>query len=362
MPGTPPTRFVYLGPEGTFAEQALRTVPAAERGTRTPARSVGEALESVRAGEADAALVPLENSIGGAVGVTLDELAEGEPLVITREVILPVEFVLGARPGTSPEAIRSVAAHPQASTQCRGWLRAHLPDAVVVDVLSNGAAAAGAATGEYDAAICAPIGAARHRLAVLADKIADHPDAVTRFVMLSRPGPPSPPTGDDVTSLAVYIAHDRVGALLSVLMELGRTRVNLDLGIRVPLVRRRRWARYVLLSSTATDNDGQNQRSGGVCRAARVLRGSSLPRLVPPAKKGAAGRRPTGARAGRPVGRRLRRRGGLAKTEKRSGELRWAGRPRVGAPSPGQPAGRWRRVSSAGCRAGRPAAPGRRCP
>ncbi|MFF3853438.1 prephenate dehydratase [Micromonospora sp. NPDC002575] len=227
MPGTPPTRFVYLGPEGTFAEQALRTVPAAERGTCTPARSVGEALESVRAGEADAALVPLENSIGGAVGVTLDELAEGDPLVITREVILPVEFVLGTRPGASPEAIRSVAAHPQASTQCRGWLRAHLPDAVVVDVLSNGAAAAGAATGEYDAAICAPIGAARHRLAVLADKIADHPDAVTRFALLSRPGPPSPPTGDDLTSLAVYIAHDRVGALLSVLMELAVRGVNL---------------------------------------------------------------------------------------------------------------------------------------
>ncbi|WBB65846.1 prephenate dehydratase [Micromonospora sp. WMMD812] len=227
MPGTPPTRFVYLGPEGTFAEQALRTVSAAERGSRTPARSVGEALESVRSGDADAALVPLENSIGGAVGVTLDELAEGEPLVITREVILPVEFVLGARPGTELAAIRTVAAHPQASTQCRNWLRAHLPDAVVVDVLSNGAAAAGAAAGEYDSAICAPIGAARHRLAVLADKIADHPDAVTRFALVSRPGPPPPPTGDDVTSLAVYIAHDRVGALLSVLMELAVRGVNL---------------------------------------------------------------------------------------------------------------------------------------
>ncbi|WBB48366.1 prephenate dehydratase [Verrucosispora sp. WMMA2044] len=227
MPGTPPTRFVYLGPEGTFAEQALRTVPAAERGSRTSARSVGEALEAVRAAEADAALVPLENSIGGAVGVTLDELAEGEPLVITREVILPVEFVLGARAGTPLPSVRSVAAHPQASTQCRGWLRTHLPDAVVVDVLSNGAAAAGAANGDFDAAICAPIGATRHRLAVLADKIADHPDAVTRFALVSRPGPPPPPTGDDVTSLAVYIAHDRVGALLSVLMELAVRGVNL---------------------------------------------------------------------------------------------------------------------------------------
>ncbi|MER7333413.1 MULTISPECIES: prephenate dehydratase [unclassified Micromonospora] len=228
MPGTPPTRFVFLGPEGTFAEQALNTIPAAERGSRAPARSVPEALESVRAGEADAALVPLENSIGGAVGVTLDELAEGEPLVITREVILPVDFVLAARPGTTLAGVRSVAAHPQASTQCRGWLRAHLPDAVVVDVLSNGAAAAGAATGEYAAAICAPIGAARHRLDVLADKIADHPDAVTRFALVSRPGPPPPPTGDDVTSLAVYIAHDRVGALLAVLMELAVRGVNMS--------------------------------------------------------------------------------------------------------------------------------------
>ena len=83
------------------------------------------------------------------------------------------------------------------------------------------------APGEYDAAICAPIGAARHRLTVLADKIADHPDAVTRFALVSRPGPPPPPTGDDLTSLAVYIAHDRVGALLSVLMELAVRGVNL---------------------------------------------------------------------------------------------------------------------------------------
>ncbi|MGC4744861.1 prephenate dehydratase [Micromonospora sp. DT201] len=227
MPGTPPTRFVYLGPEGTFAEQALRSVPAAERGTCTPARSVGEALDSVRAGDADAALVPLENSIGGAVGVTLDEMAEGDPLVITREVILPVDFVLGARHDIPLTSIRTVGAHPQASTQCRGWLRNNLPDAVVVDVLSNGAAAAGAGAGDYDAAICAPLGATRHRLTRLAEKIADHPDAVTRFVLVSRPGPPPPSTGDDLTSLAVYIAHDRVGALLSVLMELAVRGVNL---------------------------------------------------------------------------------------------------------------------------------------
>jgi prephenate dehydratase len=228
MPGVPPTRFVYLGPEGTFAEQALRAVPAAERGTRTPARSVPEALDAVRSADADAALVPLENSIGGAVAVTLDELAAGTPLVITREVVLPVEFVLAAPAGRTLDAVRTVAAHPQASAQCRGWLRTQLPDAAVVDVLSNAAAAISAAEGGHDAAICAPIGAGRYGLTVLADKIADHPDAVTRFALVTRPGPPPAPTGDDVTSLAVYIAHDRVGALLSVLMELAVRGINLS--------------------------------------------------------------------------------------------------------------------------------------
>jgi prephenate dehydratase len=228
MPGTSPTHFVYLGPEGTFTEQALRTISAAQHGIRTPARSVPEALEAVRAGAADAALVPLENSVGGAVPVTLDELFTGSPLVITREVVLPVEFQLAAAAPVPLGTIRTVAAHPQASAQCRTWLRNNLPDAVVVDVLSNAAAAVAAAAGEYDAAICAPIGVPRHGLTVLADKIADRADAVTRFVLLSRPAPPAAPTGDDVTSLAVSIRHDQVGALLAVLTELAVRGINLS--------------------------------------------------------------------------------------------------------------------------------------
>jgi prephenate dehydratase len=220
-------RFVYLGPEATFAEQALRTLPEAERGTRTPVRSVPEALDAVRAGEADAALVPLENSIGGSVAITLDEMVDGSPLMITQEVVIPVEFVLTARTSVPLDQIHSLAAHPQASAQCRGWLRSHLPAATVVDMLSNSTAAVSAAQGEYDAAICAPIAAGRYGLTVLADKIADHADAVTRFVLVTRPAPPPAPTGDDLTSFAVYIAHDRVGALLAVLMELAVRGVNL---------------------------------------------------------------------------------------------------------------------------------------
>nr|BFE64452.1 prephenate dehydratase [Dactylosporangium thailandense] len=228
MPGVPPTRFVFLGPEGTFSEQALKTIPAAERGVLSPARSVPECLDALRSGDADAALVPLENSIGGQVGVTLDELAAGEPLVITREVVLPVQFVLAARQARPLDEIRSVAAHPQAGTQCRDWLRAHTPNATVVDVLSNATAAIGAAEGEFDAAVCAQIGAERYRLHILATDIADNPDAMTRFALVSRPGPPPPPTGDDLTTLAVYIAHDRVGALLQVLTELSVRGINLS--------------------------------------------------------------------------------------------------------------------------------------
>src|SRR5258705_8893215 len=221
------TRFVYLGPEGTFAEQALRTLPATRTATVTPSRSVPEALEAVRSGDADAALVPLENSIGGAEGVTLDELANGAPLVITQEVVLAVNFVLAARGGVRLDTARTVAAHPNAARQCRGWLRTHMPSATVVEVLSNGAAAQAAAAGEHDAAVCAPIGAERARLTVLATEIADHKDAMTRFALVARPAPPPPPTGDDVTSLAVYISHDRVGALMTVLTELAVRGVNL---------------------------------------------------------------------------------------------------------------------------------------
>jgi len=227
MPGVPPTRFVYLGPESTFTEQALMTIPAAVKGIRTPVRSVPEALDAVRDGDADAALVPWENSVGGAVGITLDEVIDGDPLVITRDVVIHVEFVLAARPQTRLSDVRGIAAHPQASAQCRGWLRAHTPDATIVDVLSNGAAAAAVKEGEHDAAICAPIAIERFGLQRLADKIADHPDAVTRFVLLSRPGPAPEPSGDDITSLAIWIAHDRVGALLSVLTELAVRGVNL---------------------------------------------------------------------------------------------------------------------------------------
>jgi prephenate dehydratase len=227
MPGVPPTRFTYLGPAGTFAEQALRTVPAAARGELIPAFTVAEAVQAVREGDADAALVPLENSVEGAVGATMDELALGEPLVITREVLLEVTFGLYARPGVALDEVRSVASHPHGTAQCRGWLVRHASNATIVAAPSTADAAAGVTRGDWDAAVCAPVAGERYRLVELGKDIADNPGAVTRFVLLGRPGPPPRPTGDDLTSLVAFIAHDRTGALLEVLTEFAIRGINL---------------------------------------------------------------------------------------------------------------------------------------
>ena len=216
MPGTPPTRFAYLGPEGTFAEAALSTVVASSEGARYPQPSVAAALDAVRTGEADAGLVPLENSVEGSVPATMDGLADGEPLVITREVFSEVTFVLAARPGTGLADVRRVASHPHALAQTARWLADRGLETMPTG--STAGAARAVAAGEHDAAVCAPIAADRYGLVRLADDIADHPGAVTRFVLVARPGALPSPTGNDKTSL-VAIVGDRTGALLSLLSE-----------------------------------------------------------------------------------------------------------------------------------------------
>ena len=222
MPGTPastpPTRFAYLGPEGTFAEAALSTVVASTEGARYPQPSVAAALSAVRSGDADAALVPLENSVEGSVPATMDGLADGDPLVVVREVFLPVTMRLAARAGTALADVRSLASHPHALAQSSRWLAGNLPDVVPLPTTSTAAAAAAVAAGEFDAALCAPIAAERYGLATLADDVADHPGAVTRFVLVTPPGPLPQPTGNDKTSL-VAVVGDRTGALLELLSE-----------------------------------------------------------------------------------------------------------------------------------------------
>ena len=225
-PSTPPTRFVYLGPEGTFAEAALSRVITSPEGPRDPRPSVAAALAAVRSGDADAALVPFENSVEGSVPATMDGLADGDPLVITREVFLEVAFVLAARPGTALSGVRSLASHPHALAQTGRRLAELLPGVTPMPATSTAAAAAAVAAGEVDAAVCAAIAASRYGLETLVDDVADHAGAVTRFVLVSRPGPLPEPTGNDKTSL-VAVVGDRTGALLELLSEFAVRGINL---------------------------------------------------------------------------------------------------------------------------------------
>jgi prephenate dehydratase len=218
-------RYAYLGPAGTFAEAALRTL--SDVSTAVPSGSVATALASVRAGEVDRAVVPFENSVEGSVPTTLDELALGEPLQIVGEVVLPVSFALLARPGTSLAAVRSVATHPHAEAQCRRWLAASVGEAQVVPAASTADAARLVADGVYDAAVAAPVAAEHYGLVALAEDIHDNEGAVTRFVVLAQPGTVSKPTGADRTTAVVYIADDHPGALLEILTEFAVRGVNL---------------------------------------------------------------------------------------------------------------------------------------
>ena len=229
MPGVPPARYAYLGPEGTFTEQALRSVPAAAKADLQPCSTVTLALHAVRSGEADGAVVPIENSVEGSVPVTLDELATGEPLMITREMTVPIAFSLLARPGTKPDDVRRVATHPHAAAQTRGWLARHLPQAQVVHTTSTAQAAFMLTRddAEWEAAISAPVAADHYRLATLAEGIGDNPDALTRFVMVSRPGSPPPRTGTDKTSIVAFMRDDHPGALMEILEQLTVRGVNM---------------------------------------------------------------------------------------------------------------------------------------
>jgi prephenate dehydratase len=223
----PMTVLAFLGPEGTFAHAAVRGLSSAQGATLQPTANVTLAIDAVRTGAADGALVPLENSVEGAVPATLDELANGAPLTIAEETYLAVAFELMARPGTALADIRTVATHPHAEAQVRRWLLANLPDAAVELVGSTAGAARSVADGSYDAAVGAAVARELYGLEALATDIADTSGAVTRFVLLTQPAPPPVPTGNDRTTLVAYLREDHSGALLEILTEFAARAVNL---------------------------------------------------------------------------------------------------------------------------------------
>ena len=222
--------YSYLGPAGTFTEAALNQVPSARGKTWRPVNNVGEALADVVEGHSVAAMIAIENSVEGGVSATQDALANIPNLRIIGEYLVPVNFVLVARPGTTLADVKVVNAHPVAYGQTHAWLDANLPNHGHLPATSNVAAAASLLQSDVaDAAIAPPGITAHHDLAVLAENIGDNPNAMTRFVLVSRTVPSPPRTGSDKTSLIAELPDDRAGGLLEMLEQFATRGVNMSL-------------------------------------------------------------------------------------------------------------------------------------
>jgi prephenate dehydratase len=183
----------------------------------------------VRTGKVFGALVPIENSVEGSVATTLDELGHGDPLEIIDEIAIPVEFALLAKPGVAISDIKRIATHPHAHAQCVDWLHKNTPGVHVLPAMSTAAAAQELSQGaNYDAAICSIAAAKHYGLEILAQGIGDSDSAWTRFVLVSKPGHAQPATGNDKTSLSLFMHRNQPGALLNILTEFAVRGIDLS--------------------------------------------------------------------------------------------------------------------------------------
>ena len=221
-------RIGFLGPEGTFSEQALLTQPDYAAMELVPYRSIPDVLHAVSSGDIEVGFVPIENAIEGSVNVTLDSLIFDHDLKMQREVVIPVVMCLLAPPGVALPDIQRIVSIPVATAQCRGYLAANLPG--VEEVAANSTAQAARIVAEEGDGRTAAIGTSLagkiHGLDVLAEDIEDHPENQTRFVALTRTGIPAP-TGHDKTSIVVFQKADVPGSLLTILQEFAARGINL---------------------------------------------------------------------------------------------------------------------------------------
>ncbi|MFZ4514795.1 MAG: prephenate dehydratase [Acidimicrobiia bacterium] len=221
------SRIAFLGPPGTFTEEALLTQADLAQLERAPMATVPEVITAVDEGQTIRGIVPIENSIEGSVAVTLDTLAFDTDLLIQREIDLPISLQLATKPGTKLGDIHVVMSHPHALAQCRVWKSNKLPGAATEAANSTSEAARLVSqTSSADrAAICTAYAAKLYGLKVLASDIQDHSGNQTRFVLLGR-GIPAP-TGHDKTSIVCFQRQDKPGSLLAILSEFASRNINL---------------------------------------------------------------------------------------------------------------------------------------
>lgn len=214
----------YLGPEGTFSQQAARDYDADAR--HIPYSSIPAVLQATEAGEVQEAVVPIENSLEGPVTTTTDLLIHHSPLVIKRELVVPVHHCLVIRSGTRAADAVVVYSHPQALAQCRSYLRRHMPAAEPLASLSTASSVADMLASRVPAAAISSRTAAEERGAVVAEaNIEDRPNNRTRFLVLGRED--GSPTGSDKTSICFDYDRDGPGTLHGTLGALAARRINM---------------------------------------------------------------------------------------------------------------------------------------
>ncbi|HYG04923.1 MAG TPA: prephenate dehydratase [Stenotrophomonas sp.] len=218
-----PLKIGYLGPEGTFSQQAVLK-HFGRSAVGLPMASIEEVFQEVEAGNADFGVVPVENSGQGTIQVTLDMFLTSQ-LKICGEVELRVHQYLLSRGGRL-EDIERIYAHPQSFAQTAGWLRANLPKAEKIAVSSNAEGARRARNADDAAAIGGESAAHVYGLKkVIMKSIEDDDDNTTRFLVIGRNI--FPPSGHDRTSILVFI-HDKPGALFDVLSPFARHGISMN--------------------------------------------------------------------------------------------------------------------------------------
>ena len=224
-----PQRVAFLGPLGTFTEQAVLTQPDLAAAELVTMPSMLDVLHAVNDGEVDVGFAAIENALEGSVSVTADTLAFDVDLLIEREVVMPVRMHLLGTPDATLEDVREIVSIPVASAQCRRFFHETLAGKVTFRTVDSTAEAARlvADTGDKSlAAVANALAATNYGLSTLASNIEDHPDNATRFLAV-RKGLVPPPTGHDKTTLVVFQRADRPGSLLSILQEFAARSINL---------------------------------------------------------------------------------------------------------------------------------------
>lgn len=219
-------RISYLGPAGTFTEQAVWAFGLADA-EAVPVESPAAALDAVRSGASEYAVAAIESSVDGTVTSTSDALVEAPGVQIYAEVELDIAFAIMTRPGDTLESARRLASHPVAYRQVKGWVAEHIPGAEFLPAASNGAGAKMVADGEADVAAAPRRAAELHGLEIHADGVADLETARTRFLLAGRPGVPTARTGNDRTGIVVQMPNEP-GTLVAVLQEFASRGVDLS--------------------------------------------------------------------------------------------------------------------------------------